>query len=120
MASGTVTARGNRALPLKAQLFDADGYELTDLDMTAPPVLQVMFQSATGGDPVDVTDDALPAGFGTEGNEFEYNLAEGVWQYNLKTKDYTAAGTYTITMVSGNDTEYTIDPMCEAAFEIQD
>ena len=53
----------------------------------------------------------------TEGNEFEYNLVDQVWQYNLKTKDYTAAGTYTITIVSGDDSEYIIDPTCEALFE---
>jgi DNA-binding beta-propeller fold protein YncE len=117
MASGPVTARGNRALPLKAQLFDGDGLEVTDLEITAPPVLQVTFLSAGGGDAQDVTDDALPAGFGTEGNEFEYNLANGVWQFNLKTKNYSAAGTYTITMVSGDESEYLIDPTCEAVFE---
>jgi len=117
MASGPVTARGNRALPLKAQLFDANGAEMTDLDLAARPVLQVMFQSASGRTAVDVTNDALPAGFGTEGNEFEYNLVDLVWQYNLKTKDHTAAGTYTITMVSGDDAEYVIVPTCEAAFE---
>jgi hypothetical protein len=120
MASGPVTVRGNRALPLKAQLFNADGAQMTDLELTAPPVLQVMFESAAGGTPVDVTGDALPAGHGTDGNEFEYNLPDQLWQYNLKTKDYTAAGTYTITMVSGDDSEYIIDPTCEATFERQE
>jgi hypothetical protein len=117
MASGPVTARGNRALPLKAQLFDADGFEMTDLDLVVAPVLQVMFQASDGGNPVDVTGDALPAGHGTEGNEFEYNLPDQVWQFNLKTKNYSAAGTYTITIVSGDDSEYIIDPTCEATFE---
>ena len=117
MASGTVTARGNRALPLKAQLFDVDGFEMTDLNLVSPPVLQVIFLSATGSDAVDVTDDALPAGFGTDGNEFEFAVADGIWQYNLKTKNYSAVGTYAITMVSGDESEYIIDPTCEAAFE---
>jgi len=120
MASDPVTARGNRALPLKARLFDVDGYEMTDLELTVPPVLQVMFQSDPGGTPVDVTGDALPAGHGTDGNEFEYNLADQLWQYNLKTKDYSAAGTYTITMVSGDDAEYVIEPTCEATFKRQE
>jgi hypothetical protein len=120
LANGSVIVRGNRALPIKGRLFGADGNEVTDLELTAPPVLQVMFQSTGGGATVDVTDDALPAGFGTEGNEFEYNVADGIWQYNLKTKDYSAAGTYTITMVSGDDFEYTIDPTCEAGFEKQE
>ena len=117
MASGPVTAKGPRALPLKAQLFDADGYEMTDLELAAPPVLQVIFTPAGGGAAVDVTDDALPVGFGTEGNQFEYNLVDHVWQYNLKTRDYTAAGNYTITMVPGDDSEYLIDPTCEAVFD---
>jgi hypothetical protein len=119
LADGPVTARGNRALPLKARLFDTDGYEIDDLDLTAPPVLQVMFQSTAGGSPVDVTGDALPAGHGTDGNEFEYNLVDRVWQYNLKTKNYSAPGTYTITMVSGDASEYLIEPTCEATFERQ-
>ena len=117
MASGPVTARGNRALPLKAQLFDAEGLEVTDLEITAPPVLQVMFQAAGGAGAVDVTDDALPAGHGTEGNEFEYNLADQVWQYNLKTKNYSAPGAYTIVIVSGDDSEYSIEPTCTEVFE---
>jgi len=117
MAGGPVTARGNRALPLKAQLFDDDGYEMTDMDLAAPPVIQVWFDSSQGGDSHDVTGDAYPAGWGTEGNEFEYNPADQVWQYNLKTKNYSAGGTYTINIVSGDKSEYTIDPTCEAVFE---
>jgi hypothetical protein len=39
------------------------------------------------------------------------------WHFNLKTKEYTAAGTYTITMVSGDNSEYIVDPTCEAVFE---
>lgn len=117
MASGPVTARGNRALPLKARLFDVDGHGITDLDLAAPPVIQVLFASGQDGDPLDVTQDAYPAGWGTEGNEFEYNLTDGVWQYNLKTKNYSACGTYTITIVSGDESEYIIDPACQASFE---
>ena len=84
--------------------------------ITAPPVLQVTYQSATEDDPTDVSNEAFPAGWGTDGNEFEYNLADQIWQYNLKTKNYSAAGTYTITMVSGDDSEYIIDPTCTATF----
>ena len=73
--------------------------------------------SSQNGDPQDVTDDAYPVGWGTEGNEFEYNLADQVWQYNLRTKNNSAAGTYTITIVSGDESEYLIDRTCEAVFE---
>jgi hypothetical protein len=115
MDTQLVTAKGNRALPLKAQLFDAGGFLITDTDILAAPVLQVMFQSETGGTPEDVTDLALPAGFGTEGNQFVFT-DELKWQYNLKTKDYTASGTYTISIVSGDEAEYVILPACETSF----
>jgi hypothetical protein len=117
MAVGPVTVRGNRAMPLKAVVVDSDGFEISDLDVSAPPVIQVAFEGIGGSSVVDVTGDAVPVGMGTDGNEFEYNLADGVWQFNLKTKNYTAEGTYTITMVSGDASEYTIDPACQAAFE---
>ena len=42
---------------------------------------------------------------------------DGIWQFNLKIKDLTALGSYTITMVSGDDSEYEIDPTCEVVFE---
>jgi len=114
MDGGPVTVQGNRALPLKAQLFDADGFAVTDLDIVAPPVIQVLFDTGMGGDPVDVTGDALPAGQGTEGNQFEFGVDK--WQFNLKTTNLTAEGTYTITMISGDESEYTINPSCTAEF----
>jgi hypothetical protein len=120
MDRGPVTVRGNRAVPLKAQLFDGADGEVSDVDIGAPPVLQVSFRSTTEGDPVDVSADAYPVGWGTEGNQFEYNFVDQVWQYNLKTKNYSAAGTYTIKMVSGDDSEYIIDPTCQATFERDD
>jgi len=113
---GAVRVKKNRVIPFKAELIDSDGYPITDVDIIAPPVIQVTFQSGTG-DAIDVTDDALSAGFGTEGNEFEFR--DGKWQFNLKTKNYTAQGIYTVTMVSGDESEYVIDPTCEAHFMIE-
>ena len=115
MASGPVTVKKNRVLPLKAELLDGGGNAITDLDVASPPVIQVLFDSGMGGDPVDVTDQALPAGQGTEGNQFVFS--DGKWHFNLKTKNYTAVGTYTISMVSGDDSEYTVDS-CVAEFVI--
>ncbi|MEJ2402128.1 MAG: hypothetical protein P8Y52_12155, partial [Xanthomonadales bacterium] len=85
MAEFPVKTKKNRALPLKAQLYDDYGYPLSDLDLTAPPVVQVLFSSATGNDePVDVTDDILSVGQGYEGNQFIFT-EDGKWQFNLKT-----------------------------------
>ena len=41
------------------------------------------------------------------------------WQFNLKTRNYEAPGTYTITMVSGDGAEYRVEPTCEAQFVIE-
>ena len=91
---------------------------MTDVDIITLPVLQVLYNSETGGDLIDVTDDALSAGEGTEGNQFVFT-DEGKWQFNLKTKTYTAAGTYNITISTGDDSEYVIDPTCQASFIIK-
>jgi hypothetical protein len=120
MAGGPVKVKGKRALPLKAQLFDAEGVEMTDLTLTAQPVVQVLFDSADGMDvAVDVTASALPVGLGDDGNQFVYDTAEEKWRYNLKTLNYTASGTYTVSMDSGDDTEYVVDPTCTAQFVIK-
>lgn len=116
MDAGPVTVKKNRVLPLKAQLFESVSNPITDLDIVAPPVIQILFTS--GITPAeDVTAQALSAGQGTEGNQFEFGT--GKWQFNLNTKNYTAAGTYTISMVSGDESEYTIGPTCMAEFVIE-
>lgn len=118
MDSSPVAVKGkNRTLPFKAEL-EEDGSLVTDADIYALPVIQVLYNSGQGGDPIDVTDFALPAGQGTEGNEFVFT-DEGKWQFNLKLKNYTAPGTYTVIMVSGNELEYRIEPTCEAQFVIK-
>ncbi len=38
MNGSSVRVRGNRALPFKAQLFDADSILVTDLDLIAAPL----------------------------------------------------------------------------------
>jgi hypothetical protein len=80
MDQGAVKVKKNRVLPLKAELLDGDGYPVTDADITAPPVIQVIFQPKTG-DAEDVTEDALSAGQGTEGNQFAFS--DGTWHFNL-------------------------------------
>jgi len=114
-----VKVKGPRALPLKAELFTADGAtEITGTDIIAPPVVQVFYTAETGGESEDISDDALPAGHGTEGNQFEWTY-DGIWQYNLKTLNYDAPGTYQIYMVSGDESEYVIDSTCSAIFVVK-
>src|SRR6478672_10409772 len=64
-----------------------------------------------------VTDEALPTGESSQGNQFAYS--DGAWRYNLSTKNYTAKGTYLLSLVSGDQTEYLVDPPCSAAFFVK-
>lgn len=118
MANGPVKVRGkNRALPLKAELLDDGGAALTDAHLASTPVLQVLYDAGQGAGAVDVTDEALPAGQQTEGNQFIFTT-DGKWQYNLSTKNYTAPGTYHLSIVTGDVEEYEISPSCQASFVV--
>ncbi len=117
MAGGPVTVRGKRALPLKALLLDADGFEMTGFDLAAAPVVQILYDSGDGN-AEDVSDDALPVGHGNDGNQFVYTDA-AKWQFNLKTSNYTAPGTYTVFMDSGDAAEYVMNPTCVSEFVIK-
>jgi hypothetical protein len=114
MSAGRVKVKKNRALPVKAQLFDSDGSLVTDA-MISPPVIQVVFTASSSTESIDVTEDALAAGMGTDGNEFEFNIDK--WQFNLKTNPYRAAGNYTISLVPGSG--YVVSPTCEASFVVE-
>jgi len=118
MANYPVKAKKNRAFPLKMELFDDNGFELGDSDLVAPPVVQVMFTSASGDPAIDVTGEVLSSGQGSDGNQFVYT-DDGIWQFNLKSTNYTAEGKYLLTAISGDDSEYLIDPACVTSFVVQ-
>jgi len=118
MANHPVKAKKNRAFPLKMELFDADGFEQTDVELAAAPVVTVMFASPDSEEAEDINEDALSAGHGSDGNRFEYT-DDGIWQFNLKSKGY-ASGTYYVTVDSGDPMEYVIEePSCVTSFIIK-
>jgi hypothetical protein len=118
MDQGPVTAKKNRALPLKAQLYRADGSPVAGMDVAVAPAIQVYYDPGTGEEPTDVTDQALSVGQGTEGNQFVYTEDEK-WQFNLKIKNFTSPGTYSVLIVTGDPSEYLIDSNCYATFIIK-
>jgi hypothetical protein len=103
-------------LPLKVQVSDSGG-PITDADIASPPVLQVLYNSGVIV-ANDVTADALPAGQASIGNQFVFTN-DGKWGFNLGTWYYTAPGTYTISVASGDATEYVINPTCTATFVVE-
>lgn len=104
----------NRVLPLKMQLLDSAGLAVTPLRIGSAPLLEVVFG---GGGPATVPENVyLQAGQGDEGNVFTFN--DYLWQFNLQTKNFGGAGSYTIRAISGNPSEYEINPRCQATFVI--
>jgi len=116
MAHYPVKAKKNRTFPLKMELFDENWLAQTD-ELIAAPVVAIDFASSTIIEAVDVSRDALSFGQGSDGNKFELTDDE-IWQFNLKSKGYQA-GTYIVTVTSGNDLEYTINPTCETSFTVK-
>ena len=51
----------------------------------------------------------LPLGSANDDNIFRFDLDSGQWIYNLGTKLFTAPGTYTVMVSSGDASEYTIE-----------
>lgn len=117
LADGPVKVKKNRVLPVKAELIDENGLLMTDTEIIKAPIIQVTYTSSTGGEAIPVSDYAY-VGMGSDGNAFEYNPTDEVWQFNLKTNNYTGPGTYTIMMKSGDETEYLVDT-CEAQFVVE-
>lgn len=118
VGDNAVMVKKHRAVPFKARLQDESGQYVDDGWFEAPPVIQVVFKSAAGSAAFDVTEQAVPVGFGTDGNQFEF--VGDAWQFNLKTKNnYTAVGTYGVTMESGDKSEYVINPTCRGTFVIE-
>jgi len=112
----------NKVLPFKAQLVDGDGNVVTNL--VAPPEIHLAYTDEMMVS-WDVSEYALAPGKSSDGQQF--TLAGDKWTFNLSTKvsgqppgsQVGDPGTYTGTMVSGDPSEYVIDPTCTGVFIIE-
>jgi hypothetical protein len=109
--------RVNRAIPVKAQLVDGDGFLITDLNIDAPPVVNVSFTPGSGGEAQDLTDELAPIGTANRDNIFRFDPGTQTWVYNLGTQQYKSPGTYVVSMRSGDESSYIIDPTCRGEFQ---
>lgn len=109
-----VEESGAAVLLVVATLIDDNEQYIDDLGITTPPIMQAIFDSAVDPKAEDVTDAALPNGAGTDGNQFQF--IGSAWRFNLRTSNYTAPGTYTATMKSGDENEFV--PTCTGVFVI--
>lgn len=112
----TIKKKAKGTIPAKMKLFDENSVEIVDADVTSPPVVNVTFDGFIYGD--GNTDDGVleSVGSSNEGNVFAYNEDSGYWEYRVGTKQFPAAGTYTVDVRSGNEEEYTINPSCSQTF----
>lgn len=118
----TISNKTKRAIPVKLELFDEYGQAQTDYDISSPPVINVTFNSTVYGSAT--TDDATldSVGSSNDGNQFSFNSAEQLWEYRLGTKQFSSAGTYQVTVTSGDTNEYTINngTQCTQSFTRQE
>jgi len=105
-----------KAIPVRMLLEDGDGMIIADNDITAPPVVNVLFSPAEGSGDVLVTDELLPLGQANDDNIFRFDDSSLEWIYNLGSKPFMAPGIYTVTAIAG-DSSYEIDSSCTGTFE---
>jgi len=115
---GPVTGEGR--LSISAELLDAVDSSVTDDGIAAAPVAQVLFNEVESNVlPIDVTGNSMGRRGGGLGNQFFYSDKKDKWIHGLLTNKFTAPGTYTITMVSGDDSEYVIEPTCKVLYIVE-
>ena len=118
---GPVMATKDGVLVLEAMLVDESEFIVTNVEISAPPVLQVIFSSGFPTDPAtDITKIIPRSRKGLPlSNQFEYIPSIDRWRGALQTDFYEAPGAYSLRMVSGDDSEYIIEPDCEAIYVVQ-
>ena len=104
----------NSTLPLMMELFDEDGYQQSDAELLAAPLVMVMFAPADGGQLIDVSDAVTAPGKSADANGFRYKGSS--WKLNLSGKGFTEAGEYFVMPRSGDESEYVIDDSCMTSF----
>ncbi|MEJ2402181.1 MAG: hypothetical protein P8Y52_12425 [Xanthomonadales bacterium] len=118
MADFPVSFKRNHAIPLRAELFDAEGLEIRGADLATPPVVNVWFEPSASAEPPVSLEDIPHSGAGDPGNEFYFTNSD-LWQFILSTHGYSAFGQYYATIESADPSEYVIEPACVTEFIVK-
>jgi len=112
-----IKTKVQRAIPLKAQMFDGGGTPITPtvLGTVPAPVVNVTY-TANGGTAADVTSELDPLGQSSSGNVFNFDSTTNTWWFNLATTPFSAWGTYTVSLQSGDSSKYLVSPQCSGTF----
>jgi hypothetical protein len=102
-----LTPKEQRVIPLKLQLYDADGIDLSPEDVS-PPVVNVSYASNVNPNQ-DLSELIESASRADTGNQFRWDDTAAQWVFNLSTRPFKNAGTYTVKAMAGDGT-YQIAP----------
>jgi hypothetical protein len=104
-----------RVLPLRAKLVLPDGSFGDDDTLTTVPVISLKYQPESGPE-VDKTDGIEVRDYG-KGKSFVFDK-EAHWKFDLGTGNLPDNGKYTVSLRSGNEKEYHVDPPCTLVFNL--
>lgn len=79
----------------------------TVLGSAPAPVVTVTYTTISGTG-VNVTNELDPLGQSSSGNVFNFDSTSNTWWFNLATSPFTASGTYTVTLQSGDVNHYSV------------
>ena len=112
---GPMQVGKGRVLPLRVKLADESGGFGDDSTVKAHPMVRVAFQPESGAE-VDKTDEIDLRDYGV-GRSFVFDK-EAHWKFDLGTLKFKQEGTYKVTVLSGDEAEYKVDPTCELVFHL--
>jgi len=112
---GPMQVGKGRVLPLRAKLADDNGGFGDDTTVKAHPMVRVAYQPESGAE-VDKTDEIDLRDYGV-GRSFVFDK-EAHWKFDLGTLKFKQEGTYKVTVLSGDEAEYKVDPTCELVFHL--
>ena len=100
-----------RVLPLRARLALPDG--TFGEDLKSPPKILLKYRPESGPE-VDKTAGLEVRDYG-KGNRFVFDK-EAHWKFDLGTGNLKDDGTYVVSLLSGDEKEYKVDPVCSLVF----
>ena len=105
-----------RVLPLRAKLLLPDGTFGDQSTVKTAPTLTLKYQPERGAE-VDKTAGIEVRDYG-KGNHFVWD-DEAHWKFDLGTGNLPDDGKYVVTLLSGDEKEYKVDPACSLIFMLR-
>jgi hypothetical protein len=115
LRDGMQIAKG-RVLPLRAKLVGPDGSFGDQSSLKTPPAISFHYLPESGPE-VDKTGGMEVRDYG-KGTHFVWD-DEAHWKFDLGTGNLADDGKYRVTLLSGDEAEYKVDPACAVTFNLR-